>query len=92
VKLSSSLDIETGERRYVLVLNLKEIAAVDLDRFDLLLLDDIARNAGDNGTPIADILLGLQTLALRIEQQQKRPPRPEPWRGEQWCEEDRVWH
>ena len=61
-------DIASGDRIYKVHLDQRSLATVKLDKFDRALLDDI-ENGEKSGTPIADKLLGLETLVRRIEEQ-----------------------
>ena len=65
-------DIAQGGRTFKLYIPQEDFVTVKLDRFDQALLDDIDHGEPSN-TPIADRLLGLETLVRRIEQQTAAP-------------------
>lgn len=55
-------------RVYTLKITREDLARVRLDPFDQMLIDDV--NTGEpSNTPVADILLALETLTRRIEEQ-----------------------
>jgi len=68
MKFEMTQDVLGGDRTYQLTLTEHDLAAVPLDSFDRLLLRDISEGR-DQGTPIADALLGLETIAHRLEEQ-----------------------
>lgn len=59
-------DVPTGDRIINIRLNKSEMAMAKLDNFDRLLLDDIGHGEPSN-TPLADQLLGLETLVRKME-------------------------
>ena len=58
----------TGDRTIIIKLTKMDMARAKLTKFDHLLLDDI-KNGEASRTPLADQLLGLETLVRRIEEQ-----------------------
>jgi hypothetical protein len=67
VKLEASKTI-SGVRRWILDVNPSDLERADFIDFDRMLFRDVEENAGDRGTPIADWLLALETMARRIEE------------------------
>ena len=59
-------------RTYEIFIPEVKIAMVNLSNFDKALLDDI-KNGKKSNTPIADVILGLETLVRRIEEQSSTP-------------------
>lgn len=66
MKLEISSSPSTGDKQYILTLSQSELASFTLNEMDQALIDECF-NAPDS--TIADKLLGLQTIAFRIEQQ-----------------------
>lgn len=62
-------DIPTGDRTIVIKLARADMQRVNLTKFDQMLFDDI-QNGEPSNTPMADQLLGLETLVRRIEEAQ----------------------
>jgi hypothetical protein len=62
-------DIGNTGRTHKLHLDGTSLAMVNLDNLDRALLDDIDHGKPSK-TPLADMLLGLETLVRRIEEQQ----------------------
>lgn len=58
------------QAEYKITIPMLNLVGVKLDHIDRALLDDINSGVASN-TPVADVLLGLQTLVYRIEQQTK---------------------
>ena len=63
-------DPATGGRTIVIMLDKADIASAKLTKFDLMLFDDI-NNDNPSSTPLADQLIGLETLVRRIEEARK---------------------
>jgi len=59
-------DIITGDRIIKICLAKTDLATAKFDRFDYALFDDID-NGEPSDTPMADILLGIETMMRRIE-------------------------
>lgn len=59
-------DFATGDRIIMIRLAKKEMAMAKLDSFDYALFDDI-ENGEPSNTPMADQLLGLETLVRKME-------------------------
>jgi hypothetical protein len=68
-------DVATGDRIINMRLMKNELAMAQLDRFDHLLFDDI-KNGEPSDTPIADQILGLETLVRKMELAAKAPTPP----------------
>lgn len=60
-------DISTGDRIINIRLTMSDMASAKLTPFDYALFDDI-QNGEKSDTPMADQLLGLETLVRRIEE------------------------
>lgn len=60
--------IPEGYRVYTLTIPSERLAQVNLSEFDQALLNDV-EHGEPSSTPIADALLGLETLVKRIEEQ-----------------------
>ena len=60
-------DIATGTRTITIKLTKADMVSANLTKFDHALFDDI-QNGDPSNTPIADQLLGLETLVRRIEE------------------------
>lgn len=65
-------DVATGDRIIKIRLNKIEMASAKIDDFDRLLFDDI-QNGEPSNTPLADQLLGLETLVRKMEIAQPNP-------------------
>lgn len=61
-------DIDMTGRTYTIHLDNISLAKVKLNKFDQALFDDIEHDKPSK-TPLADKLLGLETLVRRIEEQ-----------------------
>lgn len=68
-------DVTTGDRLVRMRLKKREMAMAQLDGFDFMLFDDI-KNGEPSDTPIADQLLGLETLVRKMELASKAPNQP----------------
>lgn len=68
IRFTENIDSRTFELRLDLDISSADLASVNLSDFDRALLDDIENGIPSN-TPIADKLLGLETLVRRIEEQ-----------------------
>lgn len=64
-------DIATGDRIINIRLTKADMATAKLTRFDYALFDDI-QNGEKSNTPLADQLLGLETLVRRIEEKDRQ--------------------
>lgn len=60
-------DIPTGDRVITIRLTRADMTSAKLTKFDYALFDDI-QNGKPSNTPMADQLLGLETLVRRIEE------------------------
>ena len=60
-------DISTGNRIITIVLTRNDMMNAKLTKFDYALFDDI-QNGEKSNTPMADQLIGLETLVRRIEE------------------------
>ena len=67
MKLEASKTM-SGTRRWILDVNPSDLERANFTNFDRLLFQDVEKNAGDRGTPIADWLLAIETMVRRIEE------------------------
>ena len=57
-----------NRRHFKLEVDEVDLVKADFTRFDYALFSDVEQNAGDRGTPVADWLLAIETMARRIEE------------------------
>lgn len=69
-KLTAQDSVNGLERVFTLRVNKAEWAAAKFDNFDLALIQDI-EHGRPSETPLADELLGLETVVRRIEESAK---------------------
>ena len=60
-------DVATGDRIINIRLNKSEMVKAQLDKFDHMLFDDIENGNRTSDTPMADQILGLETLVRKME-------------------------
>lgn len=61
-------DIINKSVKYTLEIGYRDFENLELTTFDRALIKDIEESEGTSDKPVADILLGLETIARRIEE------------------------